>query len=155
MARILIDTNIFIDLLTGVHQATLELSNYDLPAISVITYMELMAGAVARPTEQPILDAVLKEFTILQLDQQTIEQAIEIRGNSLAVGPKVKMPDAIIGATARVHNIPLVTRNPRDFNWSGINVHIPYDFDSKTGVVTNIRPAFDKFPPRPPIKRIR
>lgn len=68
-----------------------------------------------------------------------MEQAIEIRGNSLVTGPKVKLPDAIIGATARAYRIPVVTRNPKDFNWDGIEVHVPYDYDSATGLVTNIR----------------
>jgi len=155
MALILFDTNIFIDMLGGCHQATVELSSYDLPAISVITFMELRAGQVVRPQEAPILDAVLAEFQVLPMDPQITEMAIEIRGNSLAVGPKVKLPDAIIGATARAYGIPVVTRNPSDFNWSGIQVHVPYDYDSNTGAVTNIRPIFSAFKPRPTMTRIK
>jgi hypothetical protein len=34
MALILFDTNVFIDMLNGVHQATIELGSYDSPAIS-------------------------------------------------------------------------------------------------------------------------
>jgi hypothetical protein len=81
--------------------------------------------------------------------------AIEIRANSLISGPKVKLPDAITGATAAAYGIPVVTRNPTDFSWSGIVVHVPYDYDSKTGQVTNVRPAFSNFKPRPAITRIR
>lgn len=155
MALILFDTNIFIDMLNGVPEATAELSSYDHPAISIITYMELRAGQVVRPQEEPILDAVLAEFSMLQIDQQVMEQAIEIRGNSLLVGPKVKLPDAIIGATARVYGIPVVTRNPRDFNWTGIDVHVPYDYDANTNLVTNVRPIFTSFRPRPSLTRVR
>lgn len=155
MAIVLFDTCIFIDMLNGVHQATVELSTYDHPAISVISYMELRAGQSTRPHEEPILDAVLAEFEILQLDQQIIEQAIEIRGNSLVAGPSVKLPDAIIGATARAYGIPVITRNSKDFNWDGIAVHVPYDYDSKAALVTNIRPAFTDFKPRSTLKRIR
>lgn len=32
MALILVDTNIFIDMLNGVHEATVELGNYDHPS---------------------------------------------------------------------------------------------------------------------------
>jgi hypothetical protein len=95
------------------------------------------------------------EFNLIQIDQQVMEQAIEIRGNSLLVGPKVKLPDAIIGATARALAMPVVTRNPRDFNWNGIDVHVPYDYDAKTGLVTNVRPHFTGFKPRLTITRIR
>ncbi|MFK3740938.1 type II toxin-antitoxin system VapC family toxin [Massilia sp. TN1-12] len=137
MALILFDTNIFIDMLNGVKQATAELTHYDKPAISVITYMELRAGE--REHEKALLDAVLAEFEIIQIDQRVTDVAIEIRKRSLAVPPKVKLPDAIIGATAKVHHIPLVTRNPSDFVDRGIRVHVPYDFDSATGKVTNVR----------------
>ena len=57
MALILFDTNIFIDMLNGVHEAATELGRYDFPAISTITYMELRVGQIARPHEVPILDA--------------------------------------------------------------------------------------------------
>jgi predicted nucleic acid-binding protein len=96
MALILFDTNIFIDMLNGVHQATVELGNYDEPAISAITYMELRSGQALRPQDKPILDAVLAEFTVLQLDPQIIEESISIRGNSLVKPPKIKLPDAIV-----------------------------------------------------------
>lgn len=59
MDLILFDTNIFIDMLNGVHQASIALASYDMPAVSFITYMELRVGEIARPHEQPILDAVL------------------------------------------------------------------------------------------------
>lgn len=155
MAVILFDTNIFIDLFNGAHQAAVELGHYDYPAVSVITYMELQAGLAVRPNERVVLDALLADFRVLQLDQQVMEQAIEIRGNSLITGPKVKMPDAIIGATARAYGIPIVTRNPKDFNWDGIKVHIPYDYDSSTGIVTNIRAPYPVKTGRPTITRIR
>jgi predicted nucleic acid-binding protein len=155
MALILFDTNIFIDMLNGVHEAATELGRYDFPAISTITYMELRVGQIARPHEVPILDALLAEFTVLPLDPQITELAIDIRGNSLISGPKVKLPDAIIGGTAAAYGMPIVTRNPTDFSWSGIVVHIPYDYDSATGQVTNVRPAFTDFKPRPTLTRIR
>ena len=117
--------------------------------------MELRVGQIARPHEVPILDALLAEFTVLPLDPQITEPAIDICGNSLISGPKVKLPDAIIGGTAAAYGMPIVTRNPTDFLWLGIVVHIPYDDDSATGQVTNVRPAFTDFKPRPTRTRIR
>ena len=154
MALILFDTNIFIDMLNGIHAATVELNAYDHPAISTITYMELRAGQIVRPHEAPILDAVLNEFSALPIDLRVTELAIEIRGASLVTGPKVKLPDAIIAATAAAYNLPIVTRNPRDFAWSGIQVHVPYDDDCATSLVTNVRPVFSQFPTRPPVTRL-
>jgi predicted nucleic acid-binding protein len=155
MALILFDTNIFIDMLGGCKQATKELSSYDFPAMSAITYMELRAGQKLRPHEAPILDVLLAEFQVIQIDQMVMEHAIEIRGSSLVTGPKVKLPDAIIGATAAAYQIPIVTRNPKDFQWEGIDVHVPYDYNSVTGMVTNVRPNFNAFKPRPTFTRLK
>lgn len=154
MALILFDTNIFIDMLNGVHQASVELSSYDQPAISFVSYMELRCGEYARPHEKAILDAVLKEFHVYQMDKEIMEAAIEIRGRSLANKPAIKLPDAIIAATARLNYSPVVTRNAKDFALAGVAVHVPYDYDSKTGLVTNVRSPVEQGP-RPPLPRIR
>lgn len=139
MALILFDTNIFIDMLGGCQEASAELNAYDEPAISVITYMELYSGAIPRPYEKAQLEALLATFILLHIDQDITDKAILIRGNSLVTLPKIKLPDAIIGATAARWNIPLVTRNLPDFYSLSTPVHVPYDYNSKTGVVTNVR----------------
>ena len=143
MGLIVFDTNIFIDMLHGVHEATVELGNYDDPAISVITYMELRSGEWLRPQDKPILDAVLAEFALLQLDQRIVEASIAIRGSGLVTPPKIKLPDAIIAATALSHGAPLVTRNGKDFSRVPLTIHTPYDYDSATGAISNVRPPFD------------
>lgn len=137
---ILFDTNIFIDMLNGVREATTELGNYATPAISIITYMELRSGEVSRPKDKPLLDAFLAEFTVLQLNQAIIETTIAIRGKGLLVPPKIKLADAIIAATAVCYQAPLVTRNSKDFGGIPILVHAPYRYDSSTGTVTSIKP---------------
>ncbi len=50
-----------------------------------------------------------------------IEQAVIIRKQR-----KIRLPDAIIKATAQVHNALLVTRNTRDFPENSEGVKIPY-----------------------------
>jgi predicted nucleic acid-binding protein len=157
MALILFDTNIFIDMLNGVHEATVELGNYDAPAISVITYMELRSGEVLRPQDNAILDAVLAEFRVIQLEPQVIEASISIRGNSLVTPPKIKLADAIIAATALSCTAALVTRNGKDFTGVPITIHTPYAYDSATGIVSNVSAPF--VAPAPagsvPLTRIR
>ncbi len=153
MALILFDTNIFIDMLGGCHQASVELNSYPEPAISVITFMELRAGEFARPHEKALLDAVLDTFTVLPIDWAITDEAITVRGNSLLAPPKVKLPDAIIGATAVHWNIPLITRNPKDFKSLAIAVHVPYDYDSVTKIISNIRMSYKVG--RPPIIMVK
>ncbi|SFM93079.1 PIN domain-containing protein [Rugamonas rubra] len=149
MALILFDTNIFIDMLNGVHQATIELGSYDSPAISIITYMELRAGEIRRPQDKPLLDAILTEFEVIEVSRRITDAAIAIRGSSFVTAPKVKLPDCIIAATARDCGVPLVTRNWKDFVNAGITVHVPYEYDATTGVVSNVKPAYQNSPPSP------
>ena len=146
MALIVFDTNIFIDMLHGLHEATVELGSYDDPAISVVTYMELRSGEWLRPQDKPILDAVLAEFSVLQLSRRIVEGAIAVRGSGLVTPPKLKLPDAIIAATAISHGAPLVTRNGKDFSKVPVIVHTPYDYNAATGVVSNVKAPFDLRP---------
>src|SRR5471032_864945 len=111
MAMTLFDTNIFIDLLNGCKQAGTELTAYPEPAISVITLMELRAGELLRPDDKATLDSLLETFIVLPLDEEVAMTGIAIRGNSLITPPKIKIPDAISGATAEAWGIPIVTRN--------------------------------------------
>jgi hypothetical protein len=87
------------------------------------------------------------------MDEHIMEAAIATRGTSLVVKPAAKLPDAIIGATAAIYCKAIVTRNPKDFIFSKALVHVPYDYDSQTGIVTNIRPPIDQGP-RPTLTRI-
>ncbi|NHZ36824.1 PIN domain-containing protein [Massilia rubra] len=157
MALILFDTNIFIDMLNGVHQASIELASYDMPAISYITYMELRVGEIVRPHEKSILDAVLDEFQVVNMSKTIMEAAIKIRGSSLVNGPAIKLPDAIIAATAWARGCPVVTRNAKDFLTAGVTVHVPYDYDSTNGIVTNVRAPIKLVPKSggPTMTRIR
>ena len=52
----------------------------------------------------------MENATILPLDRVVSDKTIEIRKNH-----KIKLPDAIIAATALVHNFNLATRNIKDF----------------------------------------
>ena len=50
MVKALFDTNILIDFLRGVHAAREELGRYQLKAISLVTWMEVLVGAIRRPS---------------------------------------------------------------------------------------------------------
>jgi predicted nucleic acid-binding protein len=81
--------------------------------------MEVMVGTDENDTLTE--DFLQSYFLTLPITQNVAEQAVSIRKQQ-----KIKLPDAIIQATAQVHNALLVTRNTRDFPENSEGVRIPY-----------------------------
>jgi predicted nucleic acid-binding protein len=116
----LFDTNILIDHLNGIAKATRELRLSNDPAISMITWIEVMTGA-SEPDEEGVLRAFLLNFECLPVSSAVAERAAVVRRQM-----KIKMPDAIILATAEVSGRELVTRNVKDFPAGMRGVRVPY-----------------------------
>ena len=72
--------------------------------------MELLAWKKATSEQLKLLHSFIDASNVYNLDEQTIVEGIEIRKNH-----NIKLPDAIIAATAVVNNYILVTRNTVDF----------------------------------------
>ena len=117
--RPLFDTNILIDLTEGVHAATQELDSYPFPAISIITWMEVLAGAEG--VTEAKTRRLLSQFEIIQLSDAISEEAVIIRRRR-----RMKLPDAIIWATARLTGRVLITRDVKDFPLDDPGIRIPY-----------------------------
>jgi predicted nucleic acid-binding protein len=115
----LFDTNILIDFLNGVPEARKEIWHHDRKAISIITWMEVMAGA--DEDVETTTRAFLHAFELLPLNSDTAERAVQLRREH-----RLKLPDAIILASAQVHAMVLVTRNTRDFGSGTPGVRVPY-----------------------------
>jgi predicted nucleic acid-binding protein len=116
----LFDTNILIDHLNGVTKATREIGLGRDPAISVITWIEVMTGASGQD-EETILRAFLLNFECLPITTAVADRAAVIRREK-----RLKMPDAIILATAEVAGRKLVTRSVKDFPSGMRGVRVPY-----------------------------
>lgn len=141
MALVLYDTNILIDALKGYTEALDELTHWENPSISAITWMEIYAGAA--PEDKPSLDAFFSEFgfQVIHTNDAIMARTAMIRGDSIRNKPKIALPDAIILATGIVGNLTIITRNFKDFK--GANVRLPYELEKgKDGKVTvvNVRP---------------
>lgn len=119
MVKALFDTNVLIDYLNGIDAAAQELGRYASKAISIITWMEVMAGAA--PEEEAAVRAWLQSFEVLALDEATAERAVAIRK-----ARRIRLPDAVIWATAQVHGRLLVSRNTKDFPETEPGVRLPY-----------------------------
>ena len=118
-SRVLFDTCILIDYLHGIPQARATCDRHSDRAISVITWMEVMAGVTAANEDET--REFLLNFQLLPLTPETAERAVAIRR-----GNKLRLPDAIIQATAEVERRVLVTRNTRDFKAGGTGIDVPY-----------------------------
>lgn len=115
----LFDTNILIDYLSGVEAARQEMKRYRTRSISIITWMEVMAGVT--PEHEASTRAFLTTFQSLPVTAAVAERAVVLRQQR-----RIKLPDAIILATAEVGDRLLITRNTRDFPADDLGVRIPY-----------------------------
>ncbi len=113
------DTNIVIDALNGLTEAGDEYARYERVLISRITWMEVMVGAQGD-------DALLREYLETHFEISPIDQAVAEMAVQLRRAHRIRLPDAIIWATALANKAVLVSRNTKDFgaDWDGIRV--PY-----------------------------
>jgi len=118
--KVVFDTNILVDYLNGIPAARNELEQYEEVAISMVTWMEVLAGT-EDAAEETITRDFLSQFKIQPLDKTVAERAIKIRRQH-----KLKLPDAIIWATAMELGQVLVTRNTRDFPKTNPGIRVPY-----------------------------
>lgn len=71
--------------------------------------------------EEKACRAFLSGFRLLALDQKVAETTVAIRKQR-----RLKLPDAIIVATAQSEQCLLVTRNTKDFKENDPSIRIPY-----------------------------
>jgi predicted nucleic acid-binding protein len=81
--------------------------------------MEVMVGATE--DVEDTTRSFLNSFDIIALDGGIPERAVSLRRSH-----HIKLPDAIIWATAKVHAMLLVTRNTRDFAVGDPGIRMPY-----------------------------
>ena len=109
------DTNTVIYFLQGLlpEEAEIRLENImqqSMPAISVITEIELLCWKTASDKDIKILEKFINKAFLFELETETKRKTAEIRKKS-----GLKLPDAIIAATAIVNNLQLITRDTKDF----------------------------------------
>lgn len=118
--RALLDTNILIDYLHGIALSRGEVERREDPAISIITWMEVMTGANG-PEEENHLKIFLSRFEVIGIDPEIASLSVKLRREH-----RMRLPDAIIYATAKARRMMLVTRNVKDFRPQMDGVVIPY-----------------------------
>lgn len=120
MSDLSFDSNILIDSLNGIEAARTEIKRVTRPWISRLTWIEVMSkgNAIAMRRSELFLGA----FLIDEVDDAVGRRAASLRRER----PKLKLPDAVILASALAHGRMLVTRNTKDFPAGMQGIHIPY-----------------------------
>jgi predicted nucleic acid-binding protein len=101
--------------------------------VSAVTLAELQHGAEitrrqdkAKALEiEAWIDRVAESFQILAMDGPCFREWARIMSNK----SNTLSSDAMIAATARVHDLTVVTRNVRDFQPFGVRVLNPFEAD--------------------------
>ncbi len=116
----LFDSNIVIDYLNGIPEAAQELTQYRRAYISPITWVEAQVKC------PPGLEAATRSaidgiFKCVELTEATLQESLNLRRSH-----RLKLPDAMIWACARVNGWQLVTRNTKDFPPTLAGIRLPY-----------------------------
>lgn len=121
--KYLVDTNSIIDAQIGrIPENGLQfLSNVinENFIISFITYIEVLGYKDVPQTTQDFMGLA----NVIEIDKTIINACIGLRKRK-----KIKLPHAIIAATALVNNLTLISRNTKDFeDISGLTCINPYE----------------------------
>ncbi len=109
--KYLIDSNVVIDFCNGKLPAAAKNLLFSIrPEISIITNIELFATKNISQQEFELLEKFVSISIVYPIDVSLVNACIEIRQNY-----SIKLPDAIIAATALTHGLILMTRNTKDF----------------------------------------
>ncbi|MGI8431852.1 MAG: PIN domain-containing protein [Chthoniobacterales bacterium] len=122
MKRGVFDSDVVIDYLQNEQPASDVIAQCDERLISRVTWIEVLVRA-PDAAEEARIRSLLQRFTIVEVTSAIAQRALELRRNPT---PKLKLPDAIIYATAQVEGCPLLTRNTRDFSSTTGDVIVPY-----------------------------
>ena len=109
------DTNAVVYLLAGKSCMKPYLKNR--LAVSVITVMELLSFSGIDAKEEQGIRSFLGICKNININESIVEQTIRLRRVS-----KIKLPDAIIAATAVSCHLPLITADIGFFNIAGLQV---------------------------------
>lgn len=110
--KALLDSNTIIYASQGSINAKTVLDIYRSCYASIITIIEVYAFDFTSNLEKQTIDKIISGLEVINLDRNIAEQAIIYRKNKVK---KLKLPDAVILATARYLDADLISNDLKDF----------------------------------------
>lgn len=93
------------------------------PIISAITEIELLCWKTATEKDLEVLHNFINDTFVIEL-----EQPVKLKTADIRKAHRIKLPDAIIAATALVYDLTLLSRNLSDFsNINRLKIINPWD----------------------------
>lgn len=118
--KALFDSDVLLDYLEGYPAAGPEIARYRERCVSIISWIELMVGA-RNSADEETRRQFLHHFVLLPLTNEVAEESVRLRREH-----RLKLPDAIIWATAACENCLLVSRNTKHFPARQAGIRFPY-----------------------------
>jgi predicted nucleic acid-binding protein len=106
----LLDSNVIIDAAKGLVSTQEIVNNYDYLYASIISYVETLGYNFSDNSEKEMISQLLGAIEIVDLNKDIANIAIEYRRRK-----KIKLPDALVLATAKYLNANLLTSDGDDF----------------------------------------
>jgi predicted nucleic acid-binding protein len=108
----LLDSNIIIYAAQPEHTALRQFVADHAPAVSVISYIEVLGYHRLSEEEHQFLERFFQVAEVLPLSNAVVQWAIRLRQRR-----RMALGDAIVAGTALAHGRILVTHNTDDFRW--------------------------------------
>ena len=125
----LLDSNIIIYAAQSEYAYLRQLiAGYGDAAISAVSLIEIFGYPDLDEEDNRIFQEILRKVRVLAITPDIVALATWLRQQR-----RIGIGDAIIAATALVHNLTLMTRNTRDFRWiDNLNLYDPMPEDLDT-----------------------
>jgi predicted nucleic acid-binding protein len=119
----LLDSNVIIYAARPEHEALRRLIAERAPAVSVVSYVEVLGYHRLTEQERRHFEAFFAAAPVLSIESTVLEQAVRLRQQR-----KMTLGDALVAGTALAHDLTLVTRNTQDFRWiDGLSMLDPFE----------------------------
>lgn len=108
----LLDSNIIILAALPENECLRTMIAQKAPAVSVVSQIEVLGYHALSKAEKKHFEEFFSVAQVLTISEPVIAQAIQLRQKK-----NMSLGDALVAATALVHEKILLTHNPKDFAW--------------------------------------